>query len=254
MDLETIVYEKRDHVAYVTLNRPAKLNAMNATMHRELAEVWADFQQDPQLRAGILSGNGRCFSAGADLSDGAPKERFNYTGEFPDITRTQGVYKPIVSALHSHVVGYGLWIALDSDILIATPDTSFWLPEPQWGIATIPCGWFPKIMPWAIASELLLLAQRVDAKRAYEVGLINEIVEPEDLMTRAEAIAARLCELSPIAVQGMKESMIRASNLDYPQIDQITDEVQTRVMNSDERKEGGQAFVEKRAAVWASTD
>lgn len=249
MELMTIVYEKKGPVAYVTLNRPEKLNAMNETMHRELGEVWADFRDDDSLKVAILSGNGRCFSAGADLSGGVPDE-YKYTGEFPDITQTQKIYKPIISALHSHVVGYGLWIALDTDIRIATEDTSFWLPEPQWGIATIPCAWFPKIMPWAIASELLLLAERISAQRAYDVGLINKIVAKDQLMIEAEKIANRFCELSPVAVQGMKESMIRASSLDYGAIDQITDSIQTRVMNSEDRKEGARAFIEKRAAQW----
>ena len=249
MNLTTIVYEKKGHVAYVTLNRPEKLNAMNAVLHQELSEVWADFRDDSSLRVAILSGNGRCFSAGADLSGGAPTE-YKYTGDFPDITRTQRVYKPIVAALHSHVVGYGMWIALDADIRIAAEGTSFWLPEPQWGIATIPCAWFPKIMHWAIASELLLLAERISAERAYQIGMINKIVPADQLMVEAERIAARFCELSPIAVQGMKESMVRASSLDYAAVDHITDYVQTRVMNSDDRKEGGRAFIEKRQAKW----
>ena len=251
MELTTIVYEKKGPIAYVTLDRPDKLNAMNETMHRELGEAWADFRDDDSLKVAILSGNGRCFSAGADLSGGVPDE-YKYTGEFPDITQTQKIYKPIISALHSHVVGYGLWIALDTDIRIATEDTSFWLPEPQWGIATIPCAWFPKIMPWAIASELLLLAERISAQRAYDVGLINKIVAKDQLMIEAEKIANRFCELSPVAVQGMKESMIRASSLDYGAIDQITDSVQTRVMNSEDRKEGARAFIEKRAAQWSA--
>ncbi|HIG41701.1 MAG: enoyl-CoA hydratase-related protein [bacterium] len=247
--METITYEKKGQVAYVTLNRPEKLNAMNDVMHRELAETWVDFRDDDELRVAILSGNGRCFSAGADLSGGAP-EKYSYTGDFPDITQTQKVYKPIISALHSHVVGYGMWIALDTDIRIATQDTSFWLPEPQWGIATIPCAWFPKIMPWAIASELLLLAERVSAQRAYDVGMINKIVPADQLMAEAEKIADRFCQLSPVAVQGMKESMVRASSLDYAAVDHITDYVQTRVMNSEDRKEGGKVFLEKREAEW----
>ena len=251
MDLTTVEYEKRGHIAYVTLNRPDKLNAMNAAMHRELGEVWQDFQMDPGMRAAVLSGNGRCFSAGADLSGGAP-DTYRYTGDFPDISRTRKVYKPIVSALHSHVVGYGMWIALDADLRVATPDTSFWLPEPQWGIATIPAAWFPKIMPWAIASELLLLAERIDAERAREVGLINKIVPQEELMAEAERMARRLAELSPVAVQGMKESMVRGDGLDYAAIDQITDVIQNRVMNSEDRKEGGRAFIEKRSAVWSA--
>ncbi len=250
MDLSTIEYEKKGHIAYVTLNRPEKLNAMNAQLHGELAQAWADFRDDPQMRVAILSGKGRCFTAGADLSGGAPTEQYRYTGEFPDITQTQKVYKPIIAALHSHVVGYGMWIALDADYRIATEDVSFWLPEPQWGIATIPAAWFPKAMPWAIASELLLFAERVSAQRAYDVGMINKIVPADQLMAEAEKMAQRICELSPVAVQGMKESMVQANARDYQALDQITSWVQNRVMNSEDRREGGRAFVEKREANW----
>lgn len=249
MELTVVDYEKRGHIAYVTLNRPEKLNAMNAAMHYELGEIWQDFQNDPDMRAAILSGKGRCFSAGADLSGGAPDD-YRYTGDFADISRTRRVYKPIVAALHSHVVGYGMWIAMDADFRVATADTSFWLPEPQWGIATIPAGWFPKMVPWAIASELLLLAERVDAERAREVGILNKIVPDDQLMAEAERMANRLAELSPMAVQGMKEMMVRASNLDYTAIDQITEVAQNRVMNSNDRKEGAKAFSEKRAVDW----
>jgi len=249
MNLTTVEYEKRGHIAYVTLNRPDKLNAMNADMHRELGEVWDDFQQDDAMRAAILSGKGRCFSAGADLSGGAP-DNYRYTGDFPDISRTRRVSKPIVAALHSHVVGYGMWIAMDADIRVATADTSFWLPEPQWGIATIPAGWFAKMVPWAIASELLLLADRVDAERAREVGIVNKVVEDDLLMAEAERIANRLASLSPVAVQGMKEMMVRASNLDYTAIDQITEVAQNRVMNSNDRKEGAAAFADRREVDW----
>ena len=143
-----------------------------------------------------------------------------------------------------------MWVGLDADIRIAAPDTSFWLPEPQWGIATIPAAWFPRMMPWAIASELLLLAERVDAKRAHEVGLINKIVPAEKLKGEAKRIAQRLASLSPAAVQGMKELMVRGSNLDYTALDQFTEIVQNRVMNSEDRKEGGRAFIEKREAIW----
>jgi enoyl-CoA hydratase/carnithine racemase len=252
MELSTVEYEKKGAIAYVTLNRPDKLNAMNNLMHEELGRVWEDFRDDPDLRVAILSGNGKCFSAGADLSE-RTSGKYRYTGDFPDITQTRNVFKPIVAALHGHVVGYGMWIAMDADFRIATEDVSFWLPEPQWGIATIPAGWFPKLVPWAIASELLLLAERVGARRAYEVGILNKIVPADELMVEAERMANRICELSPIAVQGMKELMVRASNLDYPEVDEITNTVQTRVMNSDDRKEGGKAFVEKRTAAWPSS-
>ncbi len=249
MEFETITYDRKGPVAYVTLNRPEKLNAMNGTLHRELAEAWTNFRDDESLLVAILSGNGRCFSAGADLTERATGP-YRYTGDFPDITQTRKLYKPVIAALHSHVVGYGLWIALDADIRIATEDASFWLPEPQWGIATIPAAWFPKIMPWAIASELLLLAGRVSAQRAYDVGMINRIVPADRLMEEAEKIAQRFCELSPAAVQGMKESMVKASSLDYRALDQITEHVQTRVMNSEDRREGARAFLEKRHGAW----
>lgn len=252
MKLTTIEYEKRDAIAHVRLNRPDKLNAMNAELHAELGQVWEDFRDDSSLRVAILSGNGRCFSAGADLTGGAPTN-YRYTGDFPDITQTRNVFKPIIAALHSHVVGYGMWIALDADLRIAADDVSFWLPEPQWGIATIPAAWFPKIMPWAIASELLLLAERIDAQRAYQVGLVNKVVPRDQLMAEAERMAERICALSPVAVQGMKESMVRGATLDYSAVDQITDWIQTRVMNSNDRKEGAKAFLQKRQVDWPGT-
>lgn len=250
MPFDFIDYEKKGAIAYVTLNRPEKLNAMNAELHAELAAAWADFRDDSNLRVAILSGRGRCFSAGADLSAGEPTETYVYDGNFPDISKTQKVFKPIIAALHSHVVGYGMWIAMDADFRIATPDVSFWLPEPQWGIATIPAGWFPRMMPWAIASELLLAADRVGAERAYQIGILNKIVPADQLMIEAEKLANRLCQLSPVAVQGMKEMMVRSTSLDYQAVDQVTDYVQTRVMNSEDRKEGGRAFVENREGNW----
>jgi len=249
MELSVVEYEKIGAIAHVRLNRPDKLNAMNDAMHEELGLIWEDFRVDKKLRVAILSGNGRCFSAGADLSGGAPDD-YRYPREFPDISQTRNVFKPIIAAMHSHVVGYGLWIGLDADIRIATEDVTFWLPEPQWGIATIPAAWFPKIMPWAIASELLLQAERIDAARAYQVGMLNKIVPSDQLMEEAQRIAERIASLSPMAVQGMKESMIRAASLDYAAVDQITDWVQTRVMNSDDRKEGARAFNEKREVDW----
>jgi len=250
VELATVLYEKKGYIAYVTLNRPEKLNAMNAQMHQELGKVWEDFRDDDNLLVAILSGNGRCFSAGADLSGGPSTTKYRYTGDFPDITTTRDVFKPIIAALHSYVVGYGLWIALDADIRIAAHDVELWLPEPQAGIATIPAAWFPRMMPWAIASELLLLAQRIDAQRAYQLGLVNKVVPRDQLMTEAEKAAERIHELSPVAVQGMKELMVRASRLDYTAVDQITAGVQNRVMNSEDRKEGGKAFVEKRKPQW----
>lgn len=250
MELTTVEYEKQGPIAHIRLNRPDKLNAMNDVMHAELGSVWGDLAADDDLRCAILSGNGRCFSAGADLSAGAPTETYAYTGDYPDIARTRPLYKPIIAAMHGHVIGYGMWLAMNCDIRLATADVTFWLPEPQWGIATIPSAWFPKMMPWAIAAELLLLAERVDAERAREVGIVNRIVPEDELMAEAGRCAERLCELSPMAVQGMKELMVKGANLDHGQLDALTNIVQTRVMNSEDRKEGGRAFVDKREVTW----
>ena len=100
MDLSVVEYEKDGHIARVRLNRPEKLNAMNQAMHDELGLVWKDFRDDKNMRVAILSGNGRCFSAGADLSGGAPED-YVYPREFPDISQTQNVFKPIIAAMHS---------------------------------------------------------------------------------------------------------------------------------------------------------
>ena len=250
MKLSTVLYEKRGYIAHVTLNRPEKLNAMNAQMHQELGKVWEDFKDDDNLLVAILSGSGKCFCAGADMSGGVPTTKYRYTGDFPHITSTHDVFKPIIAALHSHVIGYGLWVALDADIRIAADDTLMWLPESQAGIAAIPATWFPRMMPWAIAAELALLAQRIDAQRAYQLGLVNKVVPQDKLMAEAEKAAERIHELSPVAVQGIKEEMVRASRLDYTAVDQIIASVQNRVMNSEDRKEGRRAFAEKRKPQW----
>jgi len=95
MELTTVEYEKKGSVAYVTLNRLEKLNAMNAQMHDELGQVWGEFRDDAELSVAILSGNGRCFRAGSDMSGDAPTA-YRYTGDFPDITQTTRVFKPIM--------------------------------------------------------------------------------------------------------------------------------------------------------------
>ena len=97
---------------------------------------------------------------------------------------------------------------------------------------------------------MLIQAERIDANRAYQVGMLNKVVPSDQLMIEAEKVAERIASLSPMAVQGMKESMVRAASLDYSAVDQITDWVQTRVMNSDDRKEGAKAFAEKREVDW----
>jgi len=223
------------------------MNAVNAQMQQDLGRVWEDFRDDDNLWVAILSGNGRCFCTGADLTDKPPTR---YTGIFPDISTTHDVYKPIVVALHSYVIGRGLWIALDSDIRIATDDIQMWLPEPQSGAATLPAAWLPRMMPWAIASELLLLTNKIDAQRAYQLGLVNKVVPQDQLMAEAEKAAERICELAPMAVRGMKELMVKASRLDYTAVSQMTAWVQDRVTNSEDRQEGRKAFMEKRKPQW----
>jgi len=104
--------------------------------------------------------------------------------------------------------------------------------------------------PEKFEAKRLIMAERVDAQRAHQVGLVNKVVARDDLMAEAEKAARRICELSPVAVQGMKESMVRGATLDYNAIDQITDWIQTRVMNSQDRKEGVRAFAKREKVDW----
>jgi enoyl-CoA hydratase len=246
---ERVDLEIDGEVAVITINRPAKLNAYTPEMFHSLMEHMERFRTDNTLRVAILTGAGdRAFCAGADLAktvsrltDGAPRH-------FPDITKRffSDIYKPIVTAVNGLCTAGGVEMMQGTDLRLAVPEATFGLGEVRWGIT--PGGGshvrLPRQIPWAVAMEILLTGHPISAERAYQVGLINRIVERENLLDEALALARRICENGPLAVQAAKEIAVRGMALETPF--ELEYYISDRILKTEDAKEGPRAFAEKR--------
>ena len=215
MSYRFATYEKRGRIAYVTLNRPEVMNALHLEAHLELAEIWEDFRDDPDVWVAILTGAGeRAFSAGNDLK--ATAERTANGGDvqgdarppFGRITRDFDCPKPMIAAVNGVAVGGGLELALACDIIIAADHARFGLPEPRVGLFAGAGGVhrLARQLPFKVAMGLLLTGRLFGAEEAHRIGLVNEVVPLADLMPAAERWAAEILECSPLSVQLTKES------------------------------------------------
>lgn len=244
-----ITFERDGNVAIITIDRPHKLNAYTPEMFHQLVDAFNEFNQDATLRVAILTGAGqKAFCAGADLkktvtalTDGAPRH-------FSDITKRffHDIYKPIITAVNGLCTAGGTEMMQGTDLRLAVPNATFGLGEVRWGIT--PGGGshvrLPRQIPWAVAMEILLTGQPISAQRAYEVGLVNKIVEPEDLMDEARALAAKIAANGPLAVMAAKEIAVRAMHLEGPF--ELEYYISDRVLKTEDAKEGPRAFAEKR--------
>jgi enoyl-CoA hydratase/carnithine racemase len=253
--MSEIIYEKKGKIAYITLNRPEKLNAITAEMSCELGRIWSDFRDEDNLWVAILSGVGESFCAGSDLKEIEERGEFAMGkslifGNHPIGPNNYSVWKPIICLLQGLIIGSGVWLALESDIRIAAQNARFALPEPKVGIPVVFSYLLPRHMPQTIANELLLTGKSISAQRAYEVGLINRVVPVEQLMSEGGAIANTLCENAPLALRAEKQLIRQTHNMDDGSALALTEQLFISVRNSTDAKEGIRAFLEKRKPVW----
>jgi enoyl-CoA hydratase/carnithine racemase len=252
--MSEVIYEKRGHIAHIKLNRPERLNAISRSMAQQLAKTWIDFRDDNELWVAVLSGNGKSFCSGADIGDVQTDTwDFRQSLAFGDDSLSPSkyhVWKPIIAAVHRHVFGLGFWLALECDIRIASIDASFALPEAKINMPVLFTASLSRYLPPGIVTELLLMARSIDAQRAYELGLLNEIVGYEDLISTATSMAQELCNNGPLAVRAMKEVHTRTRDMDYASALALTEHIVTPVFKSEDFVEGKSAFKEKRKPQW----
>jgi enoyl-CoA hydratase/carnithine racemase len=217
---ETIIFEKQDIIAYVTLNRPDALNAYNIQMRDDLYEILNAIKIDPDIRVIIFKGVGeKAFCAGADLTDflTAPSPIIARKVRFErDVWRLfLEIPQPVIAALHGHILGSGIEIALCCDIRIASKDAKFGLPEVNLGIIPAAGGTqtLPRTIGRAKAMEMLLTNRPISGDEAYEVGLVNEVVEREKLYDRAKELANIIAAKPPKAVRLVKQAVVRGLDL-----------------------------------------
>jgi enoyl-CoA hydratase/carnithine racemase len=231
-DFEVIIYEKRDGVAYVTLNRPKALNAYNIRMRDELYEVLGAIKDDDEVDVAILKAAGeKAFCAGADLTEflTAPPPVFARQARFErDVWgRFLSVPQPVIVAMHGFVLGSGIEMSLCCDIRLASDDARFGLPEPGLGIIPAAGGsqTLPRTIGQAAALEILLSGRWIDAKEALHLKLVNRIVPRAELYPEAEKIARKIQSYDKNAVRAVKQAVWRG--LDLPLRDGL--ELETRL-------------------------
>jgi enoyl-CoA hydratase len=223
-DFEVIIYEKRDGVGYVTLNRPKSLNAYNLQMRDELYQVLGALEDDPEVRVVIFKGAGeKAFCAGADLTEfltaPSPIIARQVRWERPVWEIFLGITKPIIVALHGYVLGDGVEIAMCCDIRLAAEDVQFGVPETGLGIIPAAGGsqTLPRVIGRARALEMLLSGRWVKAEEALRIKLVNQVVSREDLLPAAERLADKIKSYSPLALSYAKQAVTRGLDMSLEQ-------------------------------------
>src|SRR5262245_37193344 len=208
MTLEFVRYEKRDRIAWVTINRPEVMNALHPPANEELSRVWDDFAGDPDVWVAILTGAGeRAFSAGNDLKytaqHGVPRMP---PGGFGGLVMRE-LWKPLIAAVNGFALGGGLEIALACDVIVAAEHARLGLPEPRVGLTAAAGGVhrLPRHIPLKIAMGLMLTGKPIAAAEGERLGLVNEVVPKAKLMEAASRWAREITECSPLSIQAQKQ-------------------------------------------------
>jgi len=257
MQLEFVRYEKRDHVGYVTINRPEVMNALHPPANEELSRVWDDVASDPDVRVAILTGAGeRAFSAGNDLKwtaqHGVPRMP---KGGFGGLVARDDLWKPLIAAVNGVALGGGLEIALACDVLIAAEHAKLGLPEPRVGLMAAAGGVhrLPRHVPLKVAMGMMLTGRHITAGEAYRIGLVNEVVPAAELIATAERWAREIAECSPLAVQASKQAALQGLGRPLPEAMGAHYPAVQKLFSSEDAIEGPRAFAEKRKPVWKGT-
>jgi len=238
-----VLYEVKDQIAYITLNRPEKLNAINTEMVIELSKTWDRFEEDPDSKVAILSGAGKAFCGGADITPGA-LEPGTVRRAFP-VNGIQ-VLKPIIGAVHGLAMGAGSGLAIRGcDLTIAAEDAQFGFPEARVGRVGGIIEYRP-YMTFKHSMEFYLLGTWFDAQKAYEVGLVNKVVPMAELMDTAIDWAERLKKLAPLSLRIIKYGLYKIMDTPVARAEREFKKFVQTQFDSEDFKEGARAFQEKR--------
>ena len=250
---EAVQYEVRNHIAYITLDRPTKKNALNRAMRKEVQDAFTDVKFNADIWVAILTGNGDTFCSGKDLFEKIPPEM-----EKGDVMSNDELYlflrntfKPFIVALNGPCLAQGGGFALNADIVIMSERASIGWPQVKRGISSVsgPC-FLPHAIPWNIAMGCLMRGKFIDAQEAYRLGLANEVVPHEKLMESAERWAGEIMENAPLAVHAIKEAGRRGLEVPADTRVYMARDVANRLLNSEDAREGVLSFKEKRKPQW----
>ena len=244
--LEHVTYSKEGKIAYVTLNRPEKMNAYTNQTLNELGLCWKDYKNDDNLHVAILSGSGKAFSVGHDLSSGESITTEPPAVHYGDIE----LYKPVIGAVNGYALGGGCSMALACDIRICSEDARFGYPQAKVGITTIGGPQrLPRLIP-GLAQWYLFSGEFIEAHEAYRLGLVLKVVPNDKLMEEATKLAERLLECSLNSIKHIKESVERGKLLPLNEALSLSKEITARAELTEDYQESLRAFAEKREPAW----
>jgi enoyl-CoA hydratase/carnithine racemase len=249
--------ERRGNIALLTLNRPEARNAISPEVSQTMATLLDEIEADAQLRAVVLTGAGPVFSSGADLkvvAQGRAADIASGRGGFAGVVN-RDFPKPIIAAVNGPALAGGFEIVLSCDLVVAADSARFGIPEVQRGLMAAAGGLIrlPKRVPLAIALEMAMTGDPIDAPRALALGLVNRVVPLDRIIEEASALAERIGQNSPIAVRQSRRLVREAAELSEADGWRRTNELMVEVFTSGDAVEGATAFAEKRPPVWKST-
>jgi enoyl-CoA hydratase/carnithine racemase len=256
MAYEYATYEKKGRIAVVTVNRPQRMNALHPPANFELDAIWNDFERDPEVWVGILTGTGdKAFSAGNDLrftaEHGRDMIRMADSG-FGGLTNRTQCWKPIIAAVNGYALGGGLELAMACDIIVASDTARFGLPEVTRGIIAGAGGIhrLPRQIPLKIAMGHMLTGKPMTAEEAHHWGLVNEVVPADQLMETAKRWAQEICEAAPLSVRATKQAALLGLDMSLEEAYNTRFPAQEAMQGSEDSREGPRAFAERRKPVW----
>lgn len=258
--MPVLLYDVADHIATITLNRPERLNAINPELGQAIQEAMLRFRDDDNALVAIITGAGdRAFCAGADLRafDDRAQAGEATISEQPQAGRsdpnfqlgTLEVWKPVIAAINGYCLAGGAELALACDLRVMAEEAQFGLPEAKRGMgAKVASIRLPRLVPMAIALELLFTGDMVSAHEAYRVGLVNRVVPRDQVMNASRELALRIAENAPLTLRFQKENAYRG--LEMPMAVAMSLKMGPDPYASEDRREGARAFVEKRRPNW----
>ena len=246
-----------NHVASITINRPDRMNAMDADHYAGLSAAWERVRDDADIRVAVITGAGeKSFSAGADLksflNQQPPLAELLLTQKNQLLNRGLEVWKPIVAAVNGYCIGGGMTLLLATDLRVCVEHATFSVAEVKRGVFPANGGTqrIAQQLPHPIAMEMLLLGDSFDAQTALRWGLVNKVVRPAELMDTALEYAQRLARNAPLAVQSAKELALRSRDVDLATGLRMEQMMLRLLQTSQDVGEGTRAFAEKRAAAF----
>ncbi len=254
MDYQYLKYELRDGIAWVTINRPEQRNALNRATLLELIDAFRRVDADEGVRVAILTGAGKVFVGGADLNELSVMSALDYLdyGNLYNVLnrliREGG--KPVIGAVNGHALGGGNVMILSCDIIVASERAKFAVPEINLGIfggASV----LPRLVGRYQAAEMVLLGEAYTAQKAYELGLVNRVVPPEEVVSTAQSIAEGIRAKSPLAVRMAKRALILGNQYEPGAASEMQLPIMSLLYSGHDQKEGMRAFFEKRAPEYA---